>query len=127
MSTTNFPFGIAAPGIEQTVATSPLLPPQGTTGTIFTIAGGPIQVLQLFGIVRTVIGAVANATKLQYVCNAPALTDPTNGLKFPEFKVGYHEGSLSGIDDRYANRPIVLPPDYEAVKSAALGVVEARR
>jgi len=50
-----------------------------------------------------------------------------SGLKFPEFKVGYHEGSLSGIDDRYANRPVVLPADYDAVKSAALGVVEARR
>jgi hypothetical protein len=74
MSTTNFPYGIAAPGIVQAVATSPLLPPQGTTGTIFTITGGPILVEQIFGIVRTVIGAHANATKLQYLADNPVLT-----------------------------------------------------
>jgi threonine synthase len=48
-----------------------------------------------------------------------------NGLKFPEFKVGYHEGTLPGIGDRYANRPIVLPADFEAVKRAALSSVES--
>ncbi len=73
MSTTNFPYGIAAPGIVQAVATSPLLPPQGTHSTIFTIAGGPIVVERIFGIVRTLIGAHANATKLQFTANNPAL------------------------------------------------------
>jgi threonine synthase len=48
-----------------------------------------------------------------------------NGLKFPAFKTGYHEGTLPGIGDRYANRPIVLPPDFEAVKRAALTSVES--
>ncbi|MCC7106115.1 MAG: threonine synthase, partial [Chloroflexi bacterium] len=43
-----------------------------------------------------------------------------NGLKFPEFKVRYHEGTLEGISSRHANRPIELPADYEVVKRAAL-------
>jgi threonine synthase len=49
-----------------------------------------------------------------------------NGLKFPDFKLKYHQGALPDIDSRYANRPVVLPADYEAVKRAALGGIEAR-
>jgi threonine synthase len=49
-----------------------------------------------------------------------------NGLKFPEFKVKYHEGALPGITHRYANRPVVLPPDYDLVKRAALGEAPPR-
>lgn len=47
-----------------------------------------------------------------------------NGLKFPEFKIKYHEGTLPGIGDRYANRPVVLPADYETVKRVALNGIE---
>jgi len=49
-----------------------------------------------------------------------------NGLKFPEFKTKYHEGRLPDVGDRYANRPLVLPPDYEQVKQAALGAAPAK-
>ena len=51
-----------------------------------------------------------------------------NGLKFPEFKVRYHEGALAedGIGDRYANRPVLLPADYAAVRDAALSGVDGR-
>ena len=45
-----------------------------------------------------------------------------NGLKFPEFKIRYHEGTLDGIGDCHANSPVVLPADYEAVKRAALSL-----
>ena len=48
-----------------------------------------------------------------------------SGLKFPDFKVGYHEGTLEGIGDTYANHPVVLPAEYEAVKRAALDGVDA--
>ncbi len=48
-----------------------------------------------------------------------------SGLKFPDFKVGYHEGALEGIEDTYANHPVVLPAEYEAVKRAALDGVDA--
>ncbi len=49
-----------------------------------------------------------------------------NGLKFPEFKVRYHEGALEGIRDDYANRPVVLPAEYERVRDAALAGVDGR-
>jgi threonine synthase len=42
------------------------------------------------------------------------------GLKFPEFKIGYHAGTLEGIAATYANQPVNLPADYEQVKRAAL-------
>jgi threonine synthase len=49
-----------------------------------------------------------------------------SGLKFPDFKVGYHQGTLERIADSYANHPVLLPADYEAVKRAALdGVANA--
>jgi threonine synthase len=43
-----------------------------------------------------------------------------NGLKFTDFKVQYHERALGalGITSRYANRPVDLPPDLDAVKRA---------
>lgn len=47
-----------------------------------------------------------------------------NGLKFPEFKVRYHERTLEGIGDRFANRPVRLPAEYEQVKRAALGALD---
>ena len=46
-----------------------------------------------------------------------------NGLKFADFKIGYHEGRLEGISSRHANRPIDLPNNYDAV----VGVIEKRR
>ncbi len=41
-----------------------------------------------------------------------------HGLKFSEFKVGYHEGTLSDVNCKYANRPIALPPDIGKIKEA---------
>jgi threonine synthase len=41
-----------------------------------------------------------------------------NGLKFTDFKVGYHDGALAGIRSTLANRPILLPNDYSAVVDA---------
>jgi threonine synthase len=38
-----------------------------------------------------------------------------NGLKFTDFKIGYHENRLEGIVARHANQPIELPNDYAAV------------
>jgi threonine synthase len=46
-----------------------------------------------------------------------------SGLKFPDFKIRYHEGTLEGIGRRYANSPMLLPADYDAVKAAALSAV----
>jgi threonine synthase len=41
-----------------------------------------------------------------------------NGLKFTDFKVGYHTGKLAGISSRLANTPVELPNDYDAVRRA---------
>lgn len=41
-----------------------------------------------------------------------------HGLKFTEFKSGYHQGSLPGINSARANAPTMLPADVEAVASA---------
>jgi len=41
-----------------------------------------------------------------------------NALKFTEFKLGYHEGTLANVNARRAGTPIVLPPDVERVASA---------
>ncbi len=38
-----------------------------------------------------------------------------NGLKFADFKIGYHEERLPGITSHHANHPIALPNDYDAV------------
>jgi threonine synthase len=38
-----------------------------------------------------------------------------NGLKFTDFKIGYHENRLAGITSAGANQPIELPNDYDAV------------
>jgi len=39
-----------------------------------------------------------------------------HGLKFSEFKVGYHEGTLNDVTSKYANRPILLQPDISMVR-----------
>ncbi|HXH05924.1 MAG TPA: threonine synthase [Vicinamibacterales bacterium] len=41
-----------------------------------------------------------------------------NGLKFADFKIGYHTGRLAGVTPRLANPPLELPADYDAVRRA---------
>ncbi|MCX7682002.1 MAG: threonine synthase [Anaerolineae bacterium] len=41
-----------------------------------------------------------------------------HGLKFTDFKVGYHERKLEDVIARHANPPVELPPDYEQVSRA---------
>jgi threonine synthase len=41
-----------------------------------------------------------------------------NGLKFTDFKIGYHEGTLAGIESHHANGPVLVPNDYDAVLHA---------
>jgi len=43
-----------------------------------------------------------------------------SGLKFADFKVAYHEGRIEDVESRYGNRPIEVPDDFQAVRSAAL-------
>lgn len=41
-----------------------------------------------------------------------------HGLKFTDFKVGYHDRTLKDVIARYANPPLELPATYEAVSEA---------
>jgi threonine synthase len=41
-----------------------------------------------------------------------------SGLKFTDFKVRYHEGALAGVRPAWANRPVELAADYDAVRRA---------
>ncbi|HOF33910.1 MAG TPA: threonine synthase [Spirochaetota bacterium] len=41
-----------------------------------------------------------------------------HGLKFSEFKVGYHESSLKGIESKHANKPLRLAADVAKVTEA---------
>ncbi|HEX5058951.1 MAG TPA: threonine synthase [Kofleriaceae bacterium] len=44
-----------------------------------------------------------------------------SGLKFADFKVGYHEGTLKDVPaPKYRNTPVELPEDYDAVRTALL-------
>ena len=46
-----------------------------------------------------------------------------SGLKFTDFKLGYHEGRLPEITPAYANLPTELPNDYDAVRRTVGEVV----
>lgn len=46
------------------------------------------------------------------------------GLKFVDFKIGYHNDNLEGVTPKYANKPIEIPADSASVKSAIYDNVE---
>ncbi len=49
-----------------------------------------------------------------------------NGLKFTDFKVGYHESKLPDVPEcRYANRPTLLANDYGAVRENVRRLLQA--
>jgi threonine synthase len=50
-----------------------------------------------------------------------------NGLKFPEFKIKYHEARLADVIPRYRNLPVDLPADYQQVREVILRALEQRR
>jgi len=41
-----------------------------------------------------------------------------HGLKFTEFKIGYHEDNLREVTSRYNNTPVELPPDLDLINKA---------
>ncbi len=49
-----------------------------------------------------------------------------NGLKFTDFKVGYHERTLPGVQNaKYANQPVLLPNEYASVRDTVRRVLDA--
>jgi threonine synthase len=64
--------------------------------------------------------AIACATKLRArgvigATERVVVVSTANALKFTEFKLGYHEGKLEGVEARLANTPVVLPADVDRV------------
>jgi len=49
-----------------------------------------------------------------------------HGLKFVEFKSGYHAGSLEAVSPRLRNVPVELPNDYGAVRDAVQSRILSR-
>jgi threonine synthase len=56
-------------------------------------------------------GVIEKGSKVVVVSTA-------HGLKFSEFKTGYHESKLVGVESRLANRVQRIAPDYAAVQDA---------
>jgi threonine synthase len=50
-----------------------------------------------------------------------------HGLKFSEFKVGYHEQNLKDVKSKYANRPIELPPSVDRVREVLARELKSRQ
>ena len=50
-----------------------------------------------------------------------------HGLKFTDFKIGYHQDQLRdmGVTPQFANRPVELPADYQAVRDQLFRTLEA--
>ena len=47
-----------------------------------------------------------------------------NGLKFPEFKIRYHQNKLKGVVPHFRNQPVVVSAEYEKVKGAVFKNLE---
>lgn len=47
-----------------------------------------------------------------------------HGLKFVEFKIGYHEGKIKGANKTFRNQPLELPNSYDVVKDAIFKHIE---
>ncbi|HLM43437.1 MAG TPA: threonine synthase [Myxococcaceae bacterium] len=56
-------------------------------------------------------GVIARGSRVVVVSTA-------HGLKFPDFKVGYHRGALEDVTSRLSNPPVDLPADLNAVREA---------
>ena len=48
-----------------------------------------------------------------------------HGLKFTQFKVGYHTGELEGVEARLANTPRELPPSLDNVRGTVHEILDA--
>jgi threonine synthase len=47
-----------------------------------------------------------------------------HGLKFTDFKVGYHESKLEGVDSQFSNPPQYLPADTDVVKNRIAALLD---
>jgi hypothetical protein len=116
---TGFPYGLGAPGVDAVAMTNPLTLPQTTVKTIFTISGGPIEVLKIFGICTTVIPAVANATKLTAHCTVGGADSATDICATVDI-TGMTVGSIYELVTSFATAAVISTTGKFPVASATL-------
>ena len=97
---------------------------QPTIATAIRI-GHPVSVRKAIRVLKQFDGIVEQATEDE-LANAAARADRTglfncphtgvaNGLKFPEFKIDYHQSKLREVQPQHVNSPITLEPNYDTV------------
>lgn len=64
-------------------------------------------------------GTIASSDRVIVISTA-------HGLKFTNFKIGYHQSSLDGVASVHANPPIELPPDVGTVRDTILSELDRR-
>ncbi len=106
--------GIVADATEQELADAAAL--ADTTG-MFTDPHTGVALAALIKLLKS--GKIDKSEHVVVISTA-------HGLKFTDFKVGYHEGTL-GFPGKYANKPIELPPRVDAVKEALQHALQKRR
>ncbi len=66
------------------------------------------------------------AGKLVKKSDTVVVVSTANGLKFTDFKVGYHESKLPGVPTpKLANTPVTLPNEYAAVRESVRRILGA--
>lgn len=108
MPISNFPYGIAAPGIVANRTTSPLALPQTGTGTLFTIAGGPLKIEAIFGIVTVAVGSATNTASLQFTSTA---TSVAVALCAASSVASLAAGTIYSVTGTLATAAIVIAPN----------------
>ncbi|HXX56567.1 MAG TPA: threonine synthase [Thermodesulfovibrionales bacterium] len=106
--------GIVADATEQELADAAAL---GDTTGMFNCPHTGVALAALMKLIKA--GKIDKSEHVVVISTA-------HGLKFTDFKVGYHEGSL-GFPCRYANKPIELPARMDAIKEALQDALKKRR
>ncbi len=106
--------GIVMDATEQELADAAAL---GDTTGMFNCPHTGVALAALIKLIRA--GKVDKSEHVVVISTA-------HGLKFTDFKVKYHEGTLD-FPCRFANKPIDLPPTVDAVKEALKQELKKRR
>jgi threonine synthase len=106
--------GVVMDATEQELADAAAL---GDTTGMFNCPHTGVALAALIKLIRA--GKIDKAEHVVVISTA-------HGLKFSDFKVKYHEGTLD-FPCRFANKPIELPPRVDAVKEALLNALLKRR
>lgn len=106
--------GIVEQATEQELADASAL---GDTTGMFNCPHTGVALAALIKLVKT--GKIDKSERVVVISTA-------HGLKFTEFKIRYHEGTI-GFLSRYANRPIELPPDVNAIREALKQILQRRK